>query len=567
MDTKLIKKLIQKESKYYLYFGLSLVLLLIMNLIAIIPPKLFQNIVDLYIPEKNLKSIYVTTAVMVLIPFLSTTIDTYFTYVVYVKVKELSFTLKSKIFSKLLNQPMSFYKDNDSGKLASYLGVDISDFFYFWLHDLPTAISSCVMIVIILILLFRISPMITIIIALAGPAAVLPSYFLGKKLQRMATEIVDYNSEINSKITESFKFAKLIKSQCSQKQRIDEINKINSKNLKIFGKAIITESLSLTVSKELVGAIFTAVAFILCSIGVMNNNITIGELIAFTAYLPRLFGLFNVLSSSNVYIQKQLGLQNKNFEFLAMEDEYRDSPNSSNKEILGSIEFNNLKFSYDHSREILKDVSFSINHGELATIMGDSGCGKSTLLDLLLGFYKAPPNCIKVDGIDINSYPIDYLRSNIALVSQNISLLRGSLRYNLALSNPKATEEEILKVIEAAELSDVIDKLPKGLDSDLSENGINLSGGERQRLALAMALLRKPKILLLDEVSASLDLEAEKRILDTIERLCKNENLTVISVTHRRTFIKNDFRVISMENGEVKYDGKYKDYLEKSSTI
>ncbi|MPM95781.1 putative ABC transporter ATP-binding protein [bioreactor metagenome] len=322
----------------------------------------------------------------------------------------------------------------------------------------------------------------------------------------------------------------------------------------------------MTVSKELVGAIFTAIAFILCSIGVMNNNITIGELIAFTAYLPRLFGLFNVLSSSNVYIQKQLGLLNKNFEFLAMEDEYRDSPNSSSKEILGSIEFNNLKFSYDHSREILKDVSFSINQGELATIMGDSGCGKSTLLDLLLGFYKAPPNCIKVDGIDINSYSIDYLRSNIALVSQNISLLRGSLRYNLALANPKATKEEISKIIEAAELSDVIAKLPNGLDSDLSENGINLSGGERQRLALAMALLRKPKILLLDEVSASLDLEAEKRILDTIERLCKNENLTVISVTHRRTFIKDDFRVISMENGEVKYDGKYKDYLEKSSS-
>lgn len=567
MDTKLIKKLIRKESKYYLYFGLSLVLLLIMNLIAIIPPKLFQNIVDLYIPEKNLKSIYVTTAVMVLIPFLSTTIDTYFTYVVWVKVKELSFTVKSRIFSKLLNQPMSFYKDNDSGKLASYLGIDISDFFNFWLHDLPMAISSGVMIIIILILLFRISPMITIIIALAGPMAVLPSYFLGKKLQKLATEIVDYNSEINSKITESFKFVKLIKAQCSQKQRIDEINKINSKNLKIFGKAVITETLSLTVSKELVGAIFTAIAFILCSIGVMNNNITIGELIAFTAYLPRLFGLFNVLSSSNVYIQKQLGLQNKNFEFLAMDDEYKNSPTSPTKEISGSIEFNNLKFSYDHSREVLKDVCFSIKQGELATIMGDSGCGKSTLLDLLLGFYKAPSNCIKVDGIDINFYPIDYLRSSVALVSQNISLLRGSLRYNLALSNPKATEEEILIAIEAAELSDVIDKLPNGLESDLSENGINLSGGERQRLALAMALLRKPKILLLDEVSASLDLEAEKRILDTIERLCKNENLTVISVTHRRSFIKDDFRVIAMENGEVKYDGKYKDYLEKSSAI
>ncbi|EQB86004.1 ABC-type multidrug transport system fused ATPase/permease subunit [Clostridium punense] len=567
MDTKFIKKLIQKESKYYLYFGLSLILLLIMNLLAIIPPKLFQNIVDLYIPNKNLKSIYITTAVMVLIPFLSTTIDTYFTYVVWVKVKELSFIVKSRIFSKLLNQPMSFYKDNDSGKLASYLAIDTSNFFYFWLHDLPTAISSGIMSIVILVLLYKISPLITIIMVLAGPAAVLPSFFLGKKSQSLAAEIVDYDSEINSKITESFKFVKLIKSQCSQKQRIDEINTINAKNLKIFGKAVITETLSLTVSKELVGAIFTAIAFILCSIGVMNNNITIGELIAFTAYLPRLFGLFNVLSSSNVYIQKQLGLQNKNFEFLAMDDEYKNSPTKSGQEILGSVTFNNLKFSYDDSRDILKNISFSINQGEFVTIMGDSGCGKSTMLDLLLDFYKAPPNSIKIDGMDINLYPLDYLRSNIALVSQNISLLRGSLRYNLALAYPKATDEDILRVIEEAELSDVVNKLPEGLDTDLSENGVNLSGGERQRLALAMALLRKPKILLLDEVSASLDLEAEKRILDTIERLCRNENLTVISVTHRRSFIKDSFRVLAMENGEVKYDGQYKDYLERSCVV
>ena len=176
--------------------------------------------------------------------------------------------------------------------------------------------------------------------------------------------------------------------------------------------------------------------------------------------------------------------------------------------------------------------------------MGDSGCGKSTLLDLLLGFYKSPTNSIIIGSKDINSYPLDYLRSNIALVSQNISLLKGSLRYNLSLSNPKATKEDMLKAIKIAELTDVINKLPEGLDTDLSENGVNLSGGERQRLALSMAILRKPKILLLDEVSASLDLEAESKILDTIENLCENTNLTVISVTHRRTFIKDDFRVI-----------------------
>ena len=187
-----------------------------------------------------------------------------------------------------------------------------------------------------------------------------------------------------------------------------------------------------------------------------------------------------------------------------MDDEYTNSSNSNpDEEVLEDITFNNLKFSYDNHRDILKNISFSIKSGEFVTIMGDSGCGKSTLLDLLLGFYKAPTNSIIIGSKDINSYPLDYLRSNIALVSQNINLLKGSLRYNLSLSNPKATEEDMLKAIKIAELTDVINKLPKGLDTDLSENGVNLSGGERQRLALSMAILRKPKILLLDEVSAS----------------------------------------------------------------
>ncbi|WP_283592072.1 ABC transporter transmembrane domain-containing protein [Clostridium butanoliproducens] len=262
MDTKHIKKIIKNESKYYLYFMLSLVLLFSSDILAIIPPKLFQSIVDIYILAKKLKSIYIVTAIMVLIPFLSTSINTYFTYIVWVKVKELSFKVKSKIFSKLLNQPMKFFKDNDSGKLASYFGVDTTDFFYFWLHDLPMSISSSVMIIIIFILLYRISPITTIVMILSCSMVVLPSFLLGKKAQNLASEIVDYDSEINSKITESFKFVKLIKSQYSQKQRIDEINNINvnAKNLKIFGKGVIVETLSLTISKELVGALFTAIA-------------------------------------------------------------------------------------------------------------------------------------------------------------------------------------------------------------------------------------------------------------------------------------------------------------------
>ena len=165
---------------------------------------------------------------------------------------------------------------------------------------------------------------------------------------------------------------------------------------------------------------------------------------------------------------------------------------------------------------------------------------------------------IQIDGVDINNYPMNNLRSNIALVNQNVDLLKGTLRYNLLIANPKATEKEMLEAIRLAELQPVIERLPQGLDSELSENALNLSGGERQRLSLAMALVKQPKLLLLDEITSSLDLESEQKILNTIENISKEKGITVLSVTHRKTFIKDDFRIIEMEQGKVKSDTHYK---------
>ena len=559
MDVKLVKKLLRKESKYHIYFILSLTLLLAVQGLALIPPALYQQIIDVDIMEGNLKNILFYTIIMVAIPFVSTTIHTVFTYHVYVKVKQLAFDVKSKIFEKLLNQPLSFFREHDSGELASYLGIDLMDFFYFWIHDLPSVICSGIMIIVVLVILCKLNLMMTLIMLISVPLSLIPAHFLGKYSQTLASQITDYNSDINSKITESFKLIKLIKSQCAQGKRIDEINQINDDNLKIFGKAVVAETVMLSISKEFIGGLFLGIGFILGSIAVINHRMTLGELIAYITYLPTLFSLVNSLARSNVYLQKQLGLQNKNFEFLALDDEYTDEVLSTKATSLkGDIDIKHLSFSYDE-RQILKDVNLSVKAGEFVTIIGDSGCGKSTLLDLLLKFNRVSNDMIQIDGVDLNHYPINDLRRHIALVNQNIDLLKGTLRYNLHIANPSASDEELLEAIRLAELQGVVARLPQGLDSDLSENALNLSGGERQRLSLAMALVKQPKLLLLDEITSSLDLESEQKILNTIERISNEKGITVLSVTHRKTFIKDHFRIIEMEQGKVKSDTLYKE--------
>ena len=560
MNSKTIKALLKKESHYPLYFICSLFLLILVNGLGIITPMIYENIIDVYLPQKNVGGILWSCVFLVIIPFVSTCLDTTYTYFAFVKVKELAFKIKCQLFEKLLNQPMPFFKTHDSGELAGYLGTDVMDFFYYWIHDLPGVVCSWLIAFIILILLFQMSPMITIVMMLAIPLTVIPGHITGKWLNRLSAQLNEFNATINSKITESFKAVKLVKSQNCVKQRIDELNEIHDRNLKVFGKAIVSENVTITISKGLVGPLFTGVAFILCSLEVLQDRMSIGTLIAFTAYLPTLFAQFTVIVNNGVHLQKQKGLQSQNFKFLEMEDEFTsDMERSVLPTDLVPITFNHLSFSYGEY-SVLQDLSFTVQSGELVTIIGESGCGKSTLLDILLKFNLVEDGMVYLGEHDINELAIKTLRKEIALVSQDIQLLKGSLRYNLRLANLLATEEQLLEAIEQAELSDLIARLPYGLETDLSEDAKNLSGGERQRLSLALALVRCPKILLLDEVSANLDLESEACILQTIEQLVKTRHITVILVTHRRSFIKPYFRVISIEKGTVHYDGVYEAY-------
>lgn len=561
MNSKTIGNILKKESHYPLYFTCSLLLLLLVNGLGIITPMLYENIIDVYLPQQNISQILWSCAFMVAIPFTCTFLDTFYTYFAFVKVKELAFKIKCQLFEKLLNQPMPFFKEHDSGQLAGYLGIDVMDFFYYWIHDLPGVVCSWIIAIIVLILLFRMSPLITIVMGLAIPLTIIPGSITGKWLNRLSTQLNEFNVTINSKITESFKAIKFMKSQNCVQQRIKELNEIHDENLKVFGKAIVSENITITISKGLVGPLFTGIAFILCSFQVLQGKMSIGTLIAFTAYLPTLFAQFTVIVNNGVHIQKQKGLQSQNFKFLEMDDEFtNDLQTNLPFTDLGSITFNHLSFAYE-DRPVIQDLSLSIKSGELVTIIGESGCGKSTLLDILLKFNLVEDGMVSLGDYDINQYPIKTLRQQIALVSQEIQLLKGSLRYNMRLANPLATDQELLEAIEQAQLSELIARLPRGLDTDLSEDAKNLSGGERQRLSLALALVRRPKILLLDEVSANLDLESEARILDMIEDLAKARHITVILVTHRRSFIKPYFRVISLQNGKISFDGTYDEFV------
>lgn len=225
----------------------------------------------------------------------------------------------------------------------------------------------------------------------------------------------------------------------------------------------------------------------------------------------------------------------------------------------GDIVFDRVTFAYIPGRDILQDLSFSVRAGETVAIVGATGAGKTTIASLLLRFYEPQKGRILLDGKDIRLYRRDSLRSQIGLVQQDVFLFSDSVRHNIEFGRPGATEMEIRSAAEEASALAFIDRLPRGLDTEIGERGVRLSGGQRQRIAIARVFLKNPPIVVLDEATSSLDNETETEIQASLERL--SEDRTMIVIAHRLSTIRNADRIIVLENGRIVEEGTHENLL------
>jgi ATP-binding cassette subfamily B protein len=215
----------------------------------------------------------------------------------------------------------------------------------------------------------------------------------------------------------------------------------------------------------------------------------------------------------------------------------------------GKVEYNSVDFSYEKGSSVLKNISFTIEPGQKLALVGESGEGKSTLANLLLRFYEAASGSIMIDGKNINDVTQKSLRQSIGVVFQEPLLFSGTVRENIAYSNPKISEKDIISAAKSANAYGFIKKLPKGLDTEIGERGVKLSGGQKQRIAIARAITKNPKILILDEATSSLDSKAEHEVQDALERLMKDR--TTLIIAHRLSTISNVDTIVGLKGGKV----------------
>lgn len=282
---------------------------------------------------------------------------------------------------------------------------------------------------------------------------------------------------------------------------------------------------------------------------ILGREMQLGELIQFTTYVAMLYGPIQWLTSLPRVLAQARVSAGKVFEILEEDNDISDTENAVSLDIKGDIEFKNVYFGYKAYNPVLKDISFSIKQGEMIGIVGHSGVGKSTLINLVMRLYDATSGQVLIDGTDVRDISQNSLRSQVGVVLQETYLFSGTVLDNIRYAKPDASFEEIVNAAKTANCHDFITRMPDGYNTVVGERGYNLSGGERQRIAIARAILHDPKILILDEATASLDTQTEKQIQDALDRLIKGR--TTIAIAHRLSTLANADRLIVLKKAEL----------------
>lgn len=411
------------------------------------------------------------------------------------------------------------------------------------------------------ILLFRYDSILMVVIL--GTVSVYVIFTLSMSKWRMSFrhDMNRHDSAANGRAIDSLLNYETVKYFNNETMEVTRYNE----ELALWGAAGQKTQISLSALNFGQGAIVTVgvtIIMILAAADVAAGEITIGDLVLINALMLQLFIPLSILGSVYRSLQYSLADMDLVIKLLELTPEIQDTENALPLEVKeGKVEFKNVSFHYEENRPILRDVSFTIEHGQKIAVVGPSGSGKSTLVRLLFRFYDVTAGSIEVDGQPVSACTQDSLRRAIGIVPQDTVLFNDTIRYNIGYANPEADDSQILDAAGKADLGTLLSRLPDGLDTIVGERGLKLSGGEKQRLAISRVILKSPGIILFDEATSSLDSRSEKAILGALEKV--SSGATTLVIAHRLSTVVDADQIIVLDDGAVVETGDHASLLGK----
>jgi ATP-binding cassette, subfamily B, putative efflux pump len=537
--------------------------------IPLIVPILLKYVVDDIIgnsswttEEKTKRLFFVMLMMMFVFVVLRPPIEYYRQYFAQWTGNQILYDIRKQLFDHMQKLSLRYYANTKAGEIISRVIHDVEQTKTFVITGLMNLWLDLATIFIAIVMMFMMDVKLTLISILLFPFyGISVKYFYGRlrHLTRIRSQAL---AEVQGYLHERVNGIPVIKSFAIEEYEQERFARANRNFLE---KALDHTSWNAKTFAVVNTITDLAPLMVIGYAGyqVIQGQLTVGTMVAFIAYIERLYNPLRRLVNSSTTLTQSFASIDRVFEFMDEAYDIVDRQDAVKCQSLkGEVTFDHVTFSYEKENPpVLKNITFTVKPGETVALVGMSGGGKSTLVSLIPRFYDVSKGSIRIDGIDIRDFQVRSLRDQIGMVLQDSILFSESVKDNILIGKPDATDEEVVEAAKAANAHDFIMNLPEGYDTKVGERGVKLSGGQKQRIAIARVFLKNPPLLIFDEATSSLDLESEHYIQEALEKLAKNR--TTFIVAHRLSTITHADQIIVIENGEIVEKGTHQQLMEQ----
>ncbi len=467
--------------------------------------------------------------------------------------------LRNKLYEHIQLLSLSFFHQNPSAVLMSRITNDVTKLARISSQVIADFFRQIFTVIVLLGVVFYREWRLACIYFLVLPIVIWPIKKVGQRLRKISRRDQEKLAELNTILQESFTGTKIVKAFCMEDYENQRFNHENQKLYKIKMKGVVADEI-LSPLMEFLGAIGLAAVIWYGGMQVIQGNTTTGTFFSFVAAVAMLYSPIRKLSKMHNVFQDSMAATERVFEILDTPLEVADSESATELPPFEQhIEFKNVCFSYNGQDSVLNDINLKVNKGQLVALVGLSGAGKSTLADMIPRFYDVTAGKLCIDGYDVRDVTLKSLRSQIAMVTQETILFNDTVTGNIAYGRLNASSEDILQAAKLAYAHDFIMEMSQGYDTIIGERGVKISGGQRKRITIARAILKNPKILILDEATSELDSESEKLVQQALEKLMHGR--TTLVIAHRLSTIMHADLIVAIDNGQIVQLGTHQELL------
>ncbi|WP_433238496.1 ABC transporter ATP-binding protein [Streptosporangium sp. CA-135522] len=496
----------------------------------------------------------------------------------------LIYNLRTEVFDHVQRMPVAFFMRTQTGALVSRLNSDVIGAQRALTSTLSSVVSNVVMLVLVLGAMLVLSWQITLVALVLLPIFIFPAKWVGRKMSGLTREQMELDAEMSSMMTERFNVAGAMVAKLYGRPEEEAVAfGRRAGRVRDVGVTVGMYGTVFRVALGLVAALATALVYGGGGLLAVGDVFELGTLVALAALLMRLYGPLTSLSNVHVDVMTALVSFDRVFEVLDLKPMVAERPDARPVPAgAATIEFDDVRFGYPAAsevslaslesvarpdtgpgQEVLRGITFTARPGEMIALVGHSGAGKTTLTSLVSRLYDVGEGAVRINGLDVREATLDSLRESVGVVMQDAHLFHDTIGANLSYARPGATEEEIWEALRAAQISELVEGLPEGLQTVVGDRGYRLSGGEKQRLALARLLLKSPRVVVLDEATAHLDSESEAAVQQALKTALAGRTSLVIA--HRLSTIREADQILVIQDGRVAERGRHEELLAKGT--